>query len=144
MLFQDHMLKFSACYEFVPGYYLIALDYRFILRIVLHVKWSNFSRDVQGCCQMQNFVTNAWKLNVQYPKRLLSDQTPPANRLLWIKGWIKTLVLIVNGKHKQANWKKLNSFRADPTDCITNKKKTTDLFLDWWPFRGAIWPIYYQ
>ena len=21
------MLKFSACYEFVPGYYLIALDY---------------------------------------------------------------------------------------------------------------------
>ena len=27
MLFQEHMLKFSACYEFVPGYYLIALDY---------------------------------------------------------------------------------------------------------------------
>ena len=25
-LFQEHMLKFSACYEFVPGYYLIALD----------------------------------------------------------------------------------------------------------------------
>ena len=29
MLFQEHMLKFSACYEFVPGYYLIALDYSF-------------------------------------------------------------------------------------------------------------------
>ena len=28
MLFQEHMLKFSACYEFVPVYYLIALDFR--------------------------------------------------------------------------------------------------------------------
>ena len=27
MLFQEHMLKCSTCYEFVPGYYPIALDY---------------------------------------------------------------------------------------------------------------------
>ena len=27
MLLQEHMLKFSACYEFVPVYYLIPLDY---------------------------------------------------------------------------------------------------------------------
>ena len=27
MLFQEHMLKFSAWYEFASVYYLIALDY---------------------------------------------------------------------------------------------------------------------
>ena len=43
MLFQEHMLKFSACYEFVPGYYPIPLDYDSVLteyRINGHGLWT--------------------------------------------------------------------------------------------------------
>ena len=49
MLFQEHMLKFSACYEFVPGYYLIALDYQaYSIILIMYSQISYFHILGQG------------------------------------------------------------------------------------------------
>ena len=60
MLFQEHMLKFSACYEFVPGYYLIALGYK----LARCCWWHNMSitRSYSQCVTPLKANVSSWGL----------------------------------------------------------------------------------